>query len=503
MALPKEPRQKMINMMYLVLTALLALNVSAEILNAFKIVDTSLKKSNTNISSANDVLYASLKEKLNDPQQGANAKIWQPVAEQVGKISGEVYKMIEEYKGRLKVEAGASNASSNEYKEDNLDAGTRLFDTKGEGAKLFAALQKYKTDVLALGPDGELKKNFDKNFPVEVSGSAKDWTITNFHMVPTVAGLTILSKLQNDVKNAESQLVTYCHSKLGQVKVQFDTYASLVGQSSEYIMPGEKITIRAGVGAFSTSASPKITIRGQSVPVNAEGVAELPVDGGGSGSQSATVTISYTTQSGETKNETKEVKWMVGTPGGAAVMLDKMNVLYIGVDNPVTISSGTGWEKTSVTMSGGSISGSGGKFVARVSSEGTASIQVKTDKGSFPFTFRVKSLPPASAFIGTVKEGEMAAASFRAMGGVRAQLENSEFDAPYKVVSYQITASGPGFPGGPAFGSNEGGFWGGNAATIANRAVPGTIISISKIVVQGPDGKPRKAANPSIVIKCT
>lgn len=501
MALPKEPRQKMINMMYLVLTALLALNVSAEILNAFKIVDTSLKKSNTNITSANDVLYKSLQEKLNDPQQGANAKIWQPIADQVGKISGEVFKMIEDYKGRLKVEAGASNASSNEFKEDNLDAGTRLFDSKGEGAKLFAALQKYKADVLALNP--ELKTNFEKNFPVEVSGNAKDWTITNFHMVPTVAGLTILSKLQNDVKNAENQLVTYCHSKLGQVKVQFDTYASLVGQSSEYVMPGEKINIRAGVGAFSKTASPIITINGASAPINAEGFAELPVDAGGSGAHTATVNITYTTQTGEKKTETKEVKWMVGTPGGAAVMLDKMNVLYIGVDNPVTISSGTGWEKTTVSMTGGSISGSGGKFVARVSTEGTASIQVKTDKGSFPFSFRVKSLPPASAFIGTVKEGEMPAASFRAMGGVRAQLENSEFDAPYKVVSYQITASGPGFPGGPAFGSNEGGFWGGNAATIANRAVPGTIISISKIVVQGPDGKPRKAANPSIVIRCT
>jgi gliding motility-associated protein GldM len=245
MALPKEPRQKMINMMYLVLTALLALNVSSEILNAFKIVDKSLIKSNTNITGANDVLYTSLKEKLNDPQQGANARIWQPIADNVAKISGDVYKMIENYKGSLKIEAGAKTAADPDFKEDNLDAGTRLFDTKGEGAKLFAALQKYKTDVLALNP--ELKTNFEKTFPVEVEGTSKDWTIKNFHMVPTVAGLTILSKLQNDVKNSENQLVTYCHSKLGQVKVQFDTYASLVGQSSEYVMPGETIKIRAGV----------------------------------------------------------------------------------------------------------------------------------------------------------------------------------------------------------------------------------------------------------------
>ncbi|MBL7728379.1 MAG: gliding motility protein GldM [Dinghuibacter sp.] len=501
MALPKEPRQKMINMMYLVLTALLALNVSSEILNAFKIVDKSLIKSNTNISSANDVLYSSLKEKMNDPQQGANARIWQPIAEQVGKISGDMSKMIQDYKGQLIVEAGGANASATDFKEDNLDAATRLFDSKGEGAKLFASLQKFKQDVLALNP--ELKANFEKTFPVELEGSAKDWTIKNFHMVPTVAGLTILSKLQNDVKNAENQLVTYCHSKLGQVKVQFDTYASLVGQSSEYVMPGEQIKIRAGVGAFSTSASPSITIAGRSASINSEGFAELPVDAGGSGEHSATVTISYTTQSGEKKTETKTVKWMVGTPGSAAVSADKMNVLYIGVDNPLTVSAGAGLDKLEgVSISNGNVSGSGAKWVARPSSEGNATVTVRADGKSSSFPFRVKTLPPASAFIGQVKEGEMPAASFRAMGGVRAQLENSEFDAPYKVVSYQITASGPGFPGGPAFGSNEGGFWAGNAATIANKAVPGTIISISKIVVQGPDGKPRKAANPSIVIRC-
>ena len=82
MALPKEPRQKMINLMYLVLTALLALNVSSEILNAFKVVDKSLQNSSANLAAANKTLYESLSEKLTDPKTAEKAKIWEPKAEQ-------------------------------------------------------------------------------------------------------------------------------------------------------------------------------------------------------------------------------------------------------------------------------------------------------------------------------------------------------------------------------------------------------------------------------------
>jgi len=85
MALPKEPRQKMINLMYLVLTALLALNVSSEILNAFKVVDKSLQNSSSNLSAANSTLYKSLTDKLSDPKTAEKAAIWEPKAEKAKK----------------------------------------------------------------------------------------------------------------------------------------------------------------------------------------------------------------------------------------------------------------------------------------------------------------------------------------------------------------------------------------------------------------------------------
>ncbi len=95
----------------------------------------------------------------------------------------------------------------------------------------------------------EIKAEFDKTFPVDVTpivgqdGKKKAFTEAFFHMTPTVAGLTLLSKFQNNVKNAENLVVTFCHDQIGAVKVVYDQFAALVGQSSNYVMPGEEVKL--------------------------------------------------------------------------------------------------------------------------------------------------------------------------------------------------------------------------------------------------------------------
>jgi gliding motility-associated protein GldM len=138
MALPKEPRQKMINIMYLVLTAILALNVSAEILEAFKTVDLSLQGSSTNLSNANNMLYKSFQDKLKDEQYKDQAAIWQPKAEKAKALSANMYQYLEDLKLKLKKEAQLTmkevdGKQVEDFKEDNLDASTRLFETNKEG----------------------------------------------------------------------------------------------------------------------------------------------------------------------------------------------------------------------------------------------------------------------------------------------------------------------------------------------------------------------------------
>ena len=501
MALPKEPRQKMINLMYLVLTALLALNVSSEILNAFKVVDISLQNSSNNLAAANSTLYKSLSEKLADPKTADKAKIWQPKADQAKKLSDDMTNYLEGLKKDLKTAAGLETVNGKEsFKEDNLEAASRLFGTEGKGQELENKLKAYKAAMLAIDP--QIKAKFEKTLPVDVEppvgqdGSKKDFTNAYFHMTPTVAGLTLLSKFQNNIKNAENQVVTYCHEQIGAVAVIFDKTGVLVGQSSNYVMPGQELTITAGIGAYSSAAQPQISIGGSGVPV-IDGKGTYKISASGAGSHTVPVTIRYLDQQGAPQTKTENVEYTVGTPGGAAVMLDKMNVFYIGVDNPVTISSGSGWDKTKVSMTGGSLSGSTGKFTVRVTTPGKATINVNADGKSSTFDFRVKEIPNPVFKVGPGGT-RMTAGSFKNQQYCRAELENFDFQANFSVISATVYFSGANFSNvqtAQLTGNNLS-----PLSTFIQKAGPGTSITFDNVKVQGPDGKQRTIQGVGIVL---
>lgn len=492
MAMPKEPRQKMINLMYLVLTALLALNVSAEVIDAFKTVDSSLMKSNFNIEEANKTLFKSFAAKKSDATTKANAEYWGGKADTAKILSTDMLNYIETLKKDLKTESGLrmvmneeTGKEEEEYKLDDLNASSRLMDTDKKGKALDDKLRAYRAAMLNIDP--EIKKQFDAVFPVEVSADGKDNTTSSFRMMPTVAAITLLSKLQNNVKNAENQVVTFAHNKIGEVKVIYDKFAAIVGQSSNYVMPGEKVTITAGVGAFSTAAQPQITIGGTSVPVDADGVAvkEFSVDGGGA--KSVPVSVTFTKPDGTKETKTYDLKYTVGTPGGAAVMLDAMNVFYMGIDNPVTIGSPKGWDKTTVSMTNGTISGSGSKRTVKVNSLGPASITVNVE-GSAPskFDFRVRRIPNPTFKVGSGK-ARVPAVEFKNQQYCRADLgEDFLFNIKYTVVSASVYFSGANFPS-TATGTISNGNLSGVKALI-DRCGPGSSITFVNIKVQGPDG---------------
>ena len=298
MSLPKEPRQKMINIMYLVLTALLALNVSSEILNAFKTVNRSLENSNKQVNLSTETIMKSLQEKTTDPQTKERAIPWLEKATAVTTASKTIYDYIEGLKTKILTLAGGKPGDpSVSFKEDNLDIVTKMMLKDGEGKKLFAALSKYQADILkidtSIGIEFKNTPFVDLSNPPGRDGKMKDWEIAYFNMVPTVAGLTILSKFQNDIKTAENKVVTYCHTKVGEVKVIFDTYTAIVGQNSNYLMPGQEIEIKAGVGAFSKQAAPQISIGGSSVAIGEEGYALYKGQAGGVGAHSIPVRISF------------------------------------------------------------------------------------------------------------------------------------------------------------------------------------------------------------------
>lgn len=492
MALPKEPRQKMINIMYLVLTAILALNVSAEVINAFRTVDNSLVNSNNSISKANNTLYTSLSDKLKDANSKEQAAIWQPKAEQAKQLSSTLMEYIETLKVKLKERSGLKTNSEGveEYKLDDLSASTVVFENEKQGVALEQKLKDYKQALLNIDP--KIKKQFETSLSVEMQeiigqdGKKKSFTNGYFYQTPTIAAITLLSKFQNAVKNSENQVVSFAHDQIGKVEVVYNEFAAIVGQSSNYIMPGEKMKITAGVGAFSTDAKPVISIGGSSMGVNAQGVAEKEFTADGGGAKTVPVTVTYTKPDGTKESKSYSIQYTVGTPGGAAVMLDKMNVFYIGVPNPVTIGSPSGWDKTTVSMSGGSISGTGSNRTVTVSSPGTASITVTANGKSSTFPFRVKNIPPPVFKVGDGKP-RMATVVFKGQQFCRAELENFEFDVKYTVVSARVIFYGAGFPS-PITQPISGGSLAGIAASMA-KCQPGSSISFENVVVTGPGGQ--------------
>jgi len=498
MGLPKEPRQKMINMMYLVLTALLALNVSAEILNAFKTVNNSITSANAVLDDNNRTIYASLKDKLGDEKTRQKAEIWAPRAMAAQKMSQELYDTINNLKMRLMREAGyAPERGDTTYHEDNLDAPTRLFDNQGEGKKLYQMLGDYKKNILAIDP--AIAQEFANKLPINLeipksqSGNTKmDFTTAYFHMTPAVAAMTILSKFQNDVKNSENQVVTWCHNQIEAVKVRFDKFGFVGGLSSSYLMPGEKMSVYAGLGATSSGAAPTILINGRPANVGGDGIATSDFSVGGTGTSKVHVVIKYKDQDNLDKEIVKDLEYTVGQPAGIAVSADKMNVLYIGVDNPLTITAGVGAEKIRASFTGGSINRvQGAKWVAKPTSPGEHNVVVDIEGKKTPIKFRVKYLPNPGGFVGTSKGGSIASATFKAMGGVIAKYEETDFEAAWRVVSYTIGAIGGSIPN-YIEATNEGNRWSGNAANIISRAGPGTNVFFDKVIVIGPDGRRRE-----------
>ena len=497
MSLPREPRQKMINMMYLVLTALLALNVSSEILNAFKTVNNSLEKTNEVVSASTTEIMTSLKDKMGEAGAAEKAKIWYPKAQQVQDYSKQMYDFINELKQKIATGAKYDPTSDKDKGIDNLDVTTRVMVEKGDGKLLRSRLEEFRKNILAIDP--EIAKNFATALPINTempktkNKSNKTWEAAYFHMVPTVAAMTILSKFQNDVKTSENKVVSFCHEQVGKVKVQQDAFAAIAIANTTNALPGQEIEITAGVGGFSTKISPKITIGGQTQSVGEDGAVHYKFKADRLGSNSIPVMIQYTDQNGDIKTKTIPVEYVVGQ-SSAAVQLDNMNVLFIGVDNPVTISGSGSVDqiKASISGGGGVMNGTGAHRTVRVTQEtDECFISVVTPDGKTTrMPFRVRSIPDPSPMIGQNKSGNIQAAYFKSQAGVRAMVENFYYKTQFNVVSYRMTGDAAGFDD-VMEANNSGAEWN-EAKNIVNRCRAGSFITIEDIYAVGPDGRRRK-----------
>jgi gliding motility-associated protein GldM len=506
----------MINIMYLVLTALLALNVSAEILNAFKTVDHSLQSATGIIEKKNADIFASFKRKLEDPVSREKASIWFPRAEQAKKLADELYTYLENLKKELKQEAGLKKNEDGEevYKEDDLDSPTRLFisappEGKGKGQELFKKLSDFKTQLLAI--DDTLALEIGKNLPLDLAipktnnkAGKEDWAFHYFHMTPAIAAITILSKLQNDVRNSEAQVVEYCHKEIGEVEIIYDEFQAFAQADTRYLMQGEELVITAGIGAFSKNAQPTITIDGRSVPVK-DGAGEYKLTANEPGLYSKKVRIDFKKPDGTASSVEKEVKYSVGTPSGLVVSTDKTRVFYAGLENPLSVTGGSGDEKVSVSFAGSGVTGNkvgAGQYMVTCSTPGVATVIATDGKNTQKLTIPIKKTPDPLASVGGKAGGPIAANNFKAQLGVSADLKDFVFEGvKFKVIEFTMVFTGKGFPelaytqikGGPYFNDE--------AKQYLKMCRDGTTIIIDEIKVLGPDGTRKLDQNISFTLQ--
>ncbi|HEY1871798.1 MAG TPA: GldM family protein, partial [Chitinophagaceae bacterium] len=298
------------------------------------------------------------------------------------------------------------------------------------------------------------------------------------------------------------RVVQFCHNKVGEVNVVFDSYGAVIGQSSNYLMPGQKLDITAGVGAFSKKAQPTITIGGSPIQIGEDGAAHTTLEGGGIGQHSIPVSITFTNQeTGKPQTINQVVQYTVGQ-ANASIALDKMNVLYIGVDNPISISAGGGGDdKVQVSVAGGGgsiIKQGGGKYTARVNSvTDDCKITVSVDgKVAGVSQFRVRTIPRPVATVGGAESGDnMTVGQFRVQTGVGAYIKDFPFELKYAVTSFTLTADNA--EGDIEEAPCTGNQWSPKAAGMIKNLAPGRTVTVDDIRAVGPDGRTQKL--PSLV----
>jgi gliding motility-associated protein GldM len=503
MALPKEPRQKMINIMYLVLTAMLALNVSAEILNAFKTVKTSLEHSSNAIEDKNVQIFKSFDQMLKDPTKALKANEWYPYAQKAKTLSDDAYKYIEALKMELMREAGYNPPKDTAFKMDDLDAATRLLvEQKKKGPELLKKLTDFKTQLLALHPDitAEFKSTLpiDLSIPVTQNKEIKTWEGAYFHMTPAIAALTILSKFQNDIRNSEVAVVEYCHKQVGEVEVVYDQFKAIANASASYVMPDEEIVINAGVGAFSSAAKPSVTVDGSGTQALPDGSYEYKFKAPtAAGEYTKKVRVSFVKPDGTTATVDKDIKYTVGQLAGLTVSTDATRVFYSGgLSNPLSVTGAGGSEKIQLSVDGPGITVeklSGGNYAIKCTQPGTAIVKATDGKTTQEFKIPIKRVPDPVATVNGKQGGDMAAATFRAAGGVAAKLKDFIFEGySFKVVSFAMYFTGTGFEEKNEVVEVNGNAFNAEARKFMGRCASGTTVIIGAIKVADQIGNVRE-----------
>lgn len=487
MSIPKEPRQLMINVMYLVLTALLALNVSAEIFNAFDMVDKGLVKANDALDQANKNIPAEIKKSA---EKGPQFKTYADRVDQVIATSKEGSEYVDGLKNAL-IEKGGGYHEVNGLRQlkalRDYDVTTRFLVNDGNGEKLKAKMLELKEKFLTYIDEAD-KANFATKLPINIDDDSwkkstnkkLNWADFTFGHMPLGAVMPIFSKFTNDIKSSEAAVLNYLASKVGLTQeVVLDQFRVVSSPKKSYVIKGEKfeteVFLSASAGKTSNTGI-SISVNGANLPLNDEGAAQYSATAGDVGIKKYTaVARVFNPVTKETKEFRQEFEYEVGERS-VTISATKMNVFYIGVDNPVEVSAaGVPSAQVKVSMDNGNISkNSDGTYNVTVSGPPgrEAIIRVSAPGVTYSKAYRIKRIPDPVPTLGPKERGgKIGNGTFKGLGGLVPTLEGFDFDARCNIGGFLMVRIAK--RQDPEFAPNQGAKIAGQAAALQNKAVPG------------------------------
>jgi gliding motility-associated protein GldM len=453
---PETPRQKMIGMMYLVLTAMLALNVSSSILEGFVMVDNSLHTSIETANARNNAQYDSFKSLYE--QNKDKVKQWLDQAVIVRTKSDELYNYIEKFKVDIVRLADQKEANDSAYvkqikSKDNTDKSALYAIQQGNGKILRQKINSY-CDFLSGYYKGDPDKVkmyrsiFATNKSKQADGTSKPWEDTVFEGVPLAAVVTILTKYQSDIRISESELVSYLRSQTDAKDFRVNKLEALVIPESKYVIKGDRYRARIVLSAVDSTQKPIYTINGAKLDDGKYEVGCAAV-----GQKKFSGLITFKGNDGIMRSKSFTGDYMVGEPT-ATMSNEDLNVVYKGIDNKFSVSvPGVAASNISIRVDGGSANQiAPGRFIIRPTRDGEIRINVfaNIDKKNLPMggsNYRVKYLPDPKAFIATTegkqfRGGNLTPAVLKASSLIASYGADELVKANFSVTSFTLIAKG-------------------------------------------------------------
>ncbi len=473
----ETPRQKMIAMMYLVLTAMLALNVSKEMLNAFLVVNDSVELTNENFTKKLNDTYQSFETKYQNDQ--VKVKPFYDRALEARSLSTTMVNYIDSLKYHLiSITEGISYDSaklvnvSDVKNKDDYDTPTNFFfrgsedGSKGTGKDLKQRIDDYRINMLNLLEAEDRKRvklglRTDGDYE-DTEGVKLNWIQYNFYHTILAADVAILNKIITEVYNAEFDVVNFLLDAVDAKDFKYDKIDAKILPKRDYVFVGEDYEAEAIVAAYSTTQSPEVFLKMgvDSLPIDQLASAQpikgerglvrfsLPADEEGTMKYAGVIRVRGGT--GEMNTYHFNEEYTVGRPS-LTVSATKMNVFYIGVDNPVGISSpGIPNEKITPSINLGTLTrdpendGWIVNIAEKPQGEMTAVISVSAEidgnaKKMGEMNFRLRTVPDPIAKIANKTDGTIAAnALLYSPQIVPVKPKDFDFDMVFEIVSFDM-----------------------------------------------------------------